>query len=115
MYYLPEWRFHLRGAFVYAMAGDNAAVDRIITEVAAARPASLLRWGVQVDLNRALATARAGDQGLAVASAIPTVERTPTTQHTQTMRQLVGELCSAVSDVAHRDAVAYLHGLVAKG
>jgi len=112
MYYLPEWRFRLRGAFVYAMAGDIAAVDRIIAEVAAARPASLLRWGVQIDLNRALAAARAEDHDSALALAVLTVERTPKAQHTQTMRQLVRELCSAVSD-DHRDAVAHLRGLVA--
>jgi hypothetical protein len=115
MYYLPEWRFRLRGAFVYAMAGDIAAVDRIIAAVSAARPASLLRWGVQTDLNRALAAARAGDADYALALAVPTVERTPSAQHTQTMRQLVGVLCSGVSDGAHRDAVGYLRGLVATG
>ncbi len=116
MYYLPEWRFRLRGAFVYAMAGDVATVDRIIAEVAAARPAGLLRWGVQMDLNRALAAARAGDHDPALALAVPTVERTPTAQHTQTMRQLVGALCSALpNSTHHRDAVVHLRGLVAAG
>jgi hypothetical protein len=115
MYYLPEWRFRLRGAFVYAMAGDVAAVDRIIADVAAARPAGLLRWGVQIDLNRALAAARAGDQESALALGVPTVERTPRAQHTQTMRQLVGELCSAVAagGPARREATRHLRGLVA--
>ncbi len=112
MYYLPEWRFRLRGAFVYAMAGDIAAVDRITTEVAAARPAGLLRWGVQIDLNRALAVARAGDHDTALAMAVPTAERTPRSQHTETMRQLVGELCSTVSDDANREAVGRLRELV---
>jgi hypothetical protein len=112
MFYLPEWRFRLRGAFVYAMAGDTAAVDRILGEVAAARPVGLLRWGVQVDLNRALAAAHAGDADGALAVAIPTVERTPNAQHTQTMRELVREVCSAVRGDAHRDAVRHLNGLV---
>jgi tetratricopeptide (TPR) repeat protein len=115
MYYLPEWRFRLRGAFVHAMAGDVAAVDQIIAEIAAARPANLLRWGVQMDLNRALADARAGDQTPALDLAITTVERTPRAQHTQTMRQLVSELCCAVPDKPHRDAVVHLRGLVAAG
>jgi hypothetical protein len=114
-HYLPEWRFALRRAFVDAMAGDTAAVARIVAEIVAARPASPLRWGVQMDLNRALAAARDGDGDAAIALAIPTVEATPKAQHTQTMRQLVGAVCSAVSDSAHRDAVAYLSGLVASG
>lgn len=116
MYYLPEWRFRLRGAFISAMAGDIAAVDRIITGVAAERPSGLLRWGVQMDLNCALAAANAGDHDSALALAVPTVERTPKAQYTQTMRQLVGALCSAVSaDDGHRDAVVHLRGLVAAG
>ncbi len=113
MYYLPEWRFRLRGAFVYAMAGDTGEVDRILAEVASARPAGLVRWGVQSDLNRALAAACAGDDDSAVALGVTTVERTPKSQHTQTMRQLVGALCAAVPDGTHRDAGMHLRQLVA--
>jgi hypothetical protein len=115
MYHLPEWRFRLRGAFIYAMAGDTAEVDRILAEVAAARPDGLLRWGVQVDLNRALAAAHEGDGDAAIAVALATVEGTPKQQYTQTMRQLVRELCAApaLSDGVQRDAVTYLRELVA--
>jgi transcriptional regulator with XRE-family HTH domain len=113
MYYLPPWRFQLRGAFVHAMAGDVPAVERIIEEISAARPANLLRWGVQIDLNRALAAAQAGDCDTAITIAVPTVERTPKAQHTETMRQLVGELCTTVGAGRHRDAAHHLRGLVA--
>ncbi|GIG58505.1 hypothetical protein Lfu02_28770 [Longispora fulva] len=108
MYYLPAWRYALRETYVHAALGDTVTVDRVLGEVAAARPANLTRWGVQVDLNRALALGHSGDSRSAVDSAVHAVERTPSAQHTQTMRQLLEGICSAIPDGRHADSVAHL-------
>ena len=113
MYYLPEWRFVLRGATVYALAGDTARVDRILCEVSDSRSGGLLRWQVQADLNRALAAASEGDVAAALDSAVHTVERVPRPQHTQTMRQLVRAIYRTAPGPAHRDRLQHLKELVA--
>jgi hypothetical protein len=110
MYYLPEWRFLLRGVFVDALAGDRVRVDRVLSEIATGGP---MRWGVQADLNRALAAAADGDAGAAVDLAVATIQRVPYPQHTQTMRQLVEAICGTLSGEVHRESVRYLHELVA--
>jgi hypothetical protein len=97
------------------MAGDTSAVDRITEEVLAAQPIRPLRWTVQIDLNRALAAAHKGDFSTAFALAVPTAERTPKMQQTQTMRQLIGELCSAIPKDFYRDEKDHLRRLVTTG
>jgi tetratricopeptide (TPR) repeat protein len=113
MYYLPGWRFLLRGAFVSAMAGDTGAVDKVLADAGAGRATGLLRWSVQVELNRALAAARAGEDDTAVALAVPIVEHTPRSQQTQTMRQLVETICTSLKFGSRRDAAVHLRELVA--
>jgi hypothetical protein len=59
IYSMPPWRMALSSAYVYALMGDVDQCNRELDQVAP--PASVKRWEAQLEIQRAVAYARAGE------------------------------------------------------
>lgn len=94
---MPAWRWHLSAAYVYALLGDVATNADELESVRP--PAAVKRWEAQLEMERAVAHARAGDAVTAVELARDTMHGLPDDQVSVVLTEMAREVkrCAARS------------------
>jgi len=87
---MPPWRMALSSAHVYALLGDVTKCHDELSTVAP--PPTVKRWEAQLEMQRALASAKDGDTAAALDAARALLQSIPKEEHSIVLAEMFREV-----------------------